>query len=573
MRIAVVPGDGIGVDVTREAVKVLERVAGRRGIPLELTTFPWSADHYLKTGETVPEGAFDALSRGFDAIFMGAFGDPRVPDMRHAADILLGARFQLDLYVNYRPVRCLDDRLCPLKGFAAADVDFVVFRENTEGAYVGSGGNFKKGTADEVAVQEDISTRKGVERILRFAFEYARGRPRKRLVMSDKSNAMRFVGDLWQRVFAEVSRDFPDVEASHLYIDALCMQMVRDPRQFDVVVTNNMFGDIATDLGAALQGGLGMAASGNLHPGRISMFEPVHGSAPKYAGTGKANPFGAILTAALLLEHLGRTAEAAAVEAAVRESIARGRPPATWAGAFRRRRPGIPSVMRCGFEAGPAVLKSGIKLRRPRMARYAARLFAIALTAFFTLSVAASLASDKGFLGSDDAKERDEPQKFLPDYDKLVKGKDADWVYFPTGKGIDGYKTVMVKEFDYNGHGHECREAARDGQDYMEKWLEKGGFKIVKSGAEVVIEGNVFNAWEPSGGALLGRVGSQSGRRAGGPGQGREGQRPRRDPPEVEGLHTAGRGRKRARGRRQVPRKGALRVDSKRDRLDVLTDS
>jgi 3-isopropylmalate dehydrogenase len=324
MRIAVVPGDGIGVDVTAEAVKVLDRVCRLRGIPFEPVFFPWSADHYLKTGETVPAGAFEDLSRHHDAIFMGAFGDPRVPDMKHAAEILLGARFRLDLFVNYRPVRCLDDRLCPLKGFSASDVDFVVFRENTEGSYVGSGGHLKKGTPDEVAVQEDVSTRKGVERILRYAFEYARRRGRKRVVMSDKSNAMRFVGDLWQRTFAEVAREFPEIEASHLYIDALCMQMIKDPRQFDVIVTNNMFGDIATDLGAALQGGLGMAASGNIHPGRVSMFEPVHGSAPKYAGTGKANPFGAILTAALLLDHLDHGSEAAAVEDAVQACVRDG---------------------------------------------------------------------------------------------------------------------------------------------------------------------------------------------------------------------------------------------------------
>ena len=321
MKIAIVPGDGIGVDVTREAVKLLTAIDKKRSLGFELVHFPWSADHYLATGETVPPGAFEDFSRNYAAIFMGAFGDPRVPDMRHAAEILLGTRFQLDLYVNYRPVRCLDDRLCPLKAFTAADVDFVVFRENTEGAYVGAGGNLKKGSPDEVAVQEDISTRKGVERILRHAFEFARGRARKRLVMSDKSNALRFVGDLWQRTFTEVSRDYPDVTASHLFIDALCMQMIKDPRPFDVVVTNNMFGDIATDLGAALQGGLGMAASANLHPGRVSMFEPVHGSAPKYAGTGKANPFGALLTVALMLEHLGRPAEAAAVERAVAECV------------------------------------------------------------------------------------------------------------------------------------------------------------------------------------------------------------------------------------------------------------
>jgi len=324
VKIAIVPGDGIGVDVTAEAVKVLRHVCAARALPLELRSFPWSADHYLKTGETVPPGAFEELARDFDAIFMGAFGDPRVPDMKHAAEILLGARFRLDLYVNYRPVRCLDDRLCPLKGFRAADIDFVVFRENTEGGYVGAGGHLKKGTPDEVAVQEDVSTRKGVERILRYAFEYALTRGRRRVVMSDKSNAMRFVGDLWQRTFAEVSRDYPDIEASHLYIDALCMQMVKDPRQFDVIVTNNVFGDIATDLGAALQGGLGMAASGNIHPGRISMFEPVHGSAPKYAGTGRANPFGAILTAGLLLDTLGHHGEAAAIESAVARCVREG---------------------------------------------------------------------------------------------------------------------------------------------------------------------------------------------------------------------------------------------------------
>lgn len=324
MKIAVIPGDGIGVDVTAEAVKVLGRVAERRGLKFEPVFLPWSADHYLTTGETVPPGGFDDLSKNYDAIFMGAFGDPRVPDMKHAADILLGARFVLDLYVNYRPVRCLDDRLCPLKGFRAKDVDFVVFRENTEGSYVGSGGHLKKGTPDEVAVQEDVSTRKGVERIVRYAFEFAKKRGKKRVVMSDKSNAMRFVGDLWQRTFKEVAAGFPEIEASHLYIDALCMQMVKDPRQFEVIVTNNMFGDIATDLGASLQGGLGMAASGNLHPGRVSMFEPVHGSAPKYAGTGRANPFGAILTAALLLDHLGHPGEAAAVEAAVAACVREG---------------------------------------------------------------------------------------------------------------------------------------------------------------------------------------------------------------------------------------------------------
>jgi len=350
MKIAVVPGDGIGVDVTAEAVKVLDRVARARGIPFEPVFFPWSADHYLKTGITIPDGGFDDLASNYDAIFMGAFGDPRVPDMKHAADILLGARFRLDLYVNYRPVRCLDDRLCPLKGFGAHDVDFVVFREYTEGSYVGAGGHLKKGTPDEVAVQEDVSTRKGVERIIRYAFEYARARGRRRVVMSDKSNAMRFVGDLWQRAFADVAKDYPEIEASHLYIDALCMQMVKDPRQFEVIVTNNMFGDIATDLGAALQGGLGMAASGNIHPGRVSMFEPVHGSAPKYAGTGRANPFGAILTAGLLLDHLGRGAEAVAVEAAVAACVREGAATADVGGSLSTSQAGDAVCQRLRFD-------------------------------------------------------------------------------------------------------------------------------------------------------------------------------------------------------------------------------
>src|SRR5215471_17238239 len=324
MRIAVIPGDGIGKDVTAEAVKVLRAVAAAGGKAIQLDELPWGADHFLATGVTIPPDGFDRLRNEYQAILLGALGDPRVPDGRHARDILLGARFTLDLYVNYRPVRCLDDRLCPLKGFGAKDIDFVVFRENTEGSYVGAGGHLKKGTPDEVATQEDVSTRKGVERIVRYAFEFAKARGRRRVVMSDKSNAMRFVGDLWQRVFKEVSGEFPDIEASTLYIDALCMQIVKDPSQFEVIVTNNTFGDIVTDLAAILQGGLGMAASGNIHPGRVSMFEPVHGSAPKYAGTGKANPFGAILTAALLLDHLGRSEEAAAVEAAVAACVREG---------------------------------------------------------------------------------------------------------------------------------------------------------------------------------------------------------------------------------------------------------
>ena len=315
-RIAIVPGDGIGVDVTREAVKILDAISPGRA-SFERVSFPWSADHYLATGESLPRGAFDDLRDRYDAIFMGAFGDPRVPDMAHAREILLGARFVLDLYVNYRPVRCLSERLNPLKTVSASAIDFVIFRENTEGSYAGTGGNFKKGTPDEVALQEDVSTRKGVERIIRHAFTFARDRGKTKVCMSDKSNAMRFVGDLWQRTFHEVASDFAGIAATHLYVDALVMQMVKDPGQFEVIVTNNMFGDITTDLGAALQGGLGMAASANIHPGRVSMFEPVHGSAPKYAGTGRANPFGAILSTALMVEHLGLADAARDIERAV----------------------------------------------------------------------------------------------------------------------------------------------------------------------------------------------------------------------------------------------------------------
>ncbi len=315
------PGDGIGRDVTAEATKVLAAATERWALPIELVEKPWSADHYLETGESLPEGALEDLRDNYAAIFIGAYGDPRIPDMRHAADILLGIRFGLDLFVNYRPIRIYDERLCPLKDKTADDIDFVVFRENTEGAYVGVGGNFKKGTGDEIAVQEEIHTRKGVERILVAAFEFARRTGRTKVCMSDKSNVMRYGHDLWQRCFAEVAERYPEIETSHFYVDALAMQMIRKPHLFEVIVTNNMFGDIVTDLGAALQGGLGIAASANLHPGRTSMFEPVHGSAPKYAGTDRANPIAAILTAALMLDDLGHEEAAAELERVVTRAI------------------------------------------------------------------------------------------------------------------------------------------------------------------------------------------------------------------------------------------------------------
>jgi 3-isopropylmalate dehydrogenase len=323
MRIAVIAGDGIGRDVTAEAVKVLRRAGEVYGRRFDLEALPWSADHYLKTGETLPADGYQQL-RAFDAIFVGALGDPRVSDNRHARDILLGTRFELDLYVNYRPVRLIDDRLSPLKNRGRADINFVVFRENTEGVYVGVGGRFKAGTDDEIAIQEEVNTYKGVHRIIRHAFEYAKAHGLTRVCMADKSNAMPHGHALWQRVFTEVSALFPGIAATHQYIDAMAMFLIKDPGQYQVIVTNNLFGDIITDIGGALQGGLGMAASGNIHPGRTSLFEPVHGSAPPLAGKNVANPIGAILSMALLLETNGAREESKAIERAVEAAVAHG---------------------------------------------------------------------------------------------------------------------------------------------------------------------------------------------------------------------------------------------------------
>ncbi|MGA2237382.1 MAG: 3-isopropylmalate dehydrogenase [Terriglobales bacterium] len=327
-RIAVIAGDGIGKEVIPQAVKVIKAA----GAAVELSSFDWGADRYLADKVTVPPDGFTTLARDFDAILVGAFGDPRVPSNIHAKEILLGMRCQMDLFANVRPVRLLDASLCPLKGIEPKDLDFVVIRENTEGVYGDLGGVFKQGTADEVAIQEDINTRKGVERIIRYAFEYCAsnrkldGSPRRRALMCDKSNAMTHAGGLWQRTFKEVATEYPNIETQHMYVDALCMQMVRDPRGLDVIVTNNMFGDIISDLAAGLQGGLGMAASGNIRPGhtslgQIGMFEPVHGSAPPIAGKNIANPFGAILTAAMMLAHLGMSGEAQRIEAAVLDAV------------------------------------------------------------------------------------------------------------------------------------------------------------------------------------------------------------------------------------------------------------
>jgi 3-isopropylmalate dehydrogenase len=332
--IAVVPGDGIGPEVITQAVRILELYRDRRGLPLDLWLLDLGADRFLRDGTTYPGEVHSRIATQASAVLLGALGDPRVPGLEHARDILFGLRFGLDLYANVRPVRALVDRLVPLKDRRAEDVDLVVFRENTEGIYVGLGGQFKRGTRDEVAISEDVNTRKGVERIIRAAFEHARAYGKKRVHMADKSNAMKHAHELWYRVFFEVAGDFPGIEARHLYIDAMCLFMVQDPAQFEVVVTCNLFGDIVTDLGAALQGGLGMAASANVHPrvprccdedhgaGRVALFEPVHGSAPPLAGKDVANPLASVLTVGMMLAHLGWPDEELRLERIVARAIA-----------------------------------------------------------------------------------------------------------------------------------------------------------------------------------------------------------------------------------------------------------
>ena len=312
-RIAVVPGDGIGREVVDEGIRVLNALQPA----LDLEWFDLGAEKYLAEGVTMPDGLMDRWREEFDCIFLGALGDPRVPSNVHAKEILLGARFQLDLYINLRPIKLLDERYCPIKGKGPEHLDIMVFRENTEGLYTGIGGQFKRDTPDEVAIEAEMNTRKGVERIVRAAFEYADTHGKTRVCMSDKSNAMRHGHDLWQRTFKAIAAEYPAIESSHLYVDVLAMELVRCPEQFEVIVTNNLFGDIITDLGAILQGGIGLAGSGNINPGKVSLFEPVHGSAPTIAGQGVANPLAAILTVAMMLEYLGHTDDAARVNAAV----------------------------------------------------------------------------------------------------------------------------------------------------------------------------------------------------------------------------------------------------------------
>jgi 3-isopropylmalate dehydrogenase len=341
--VAVIAGDGIGPEVVAQGTRVLEYYRDVRGLPLDLWPLDLGAERYLRDRTTFPAEVRDRIAGEAAAVLLGALGDPRVPGLEHARDILFGLRFGLDLYANVRPVRALHDRLVPLKGRTARDVDLVVFRENTEGIYVGMGGQFKRGTRDEIAISEDVNTRKGVERLVRAGFEYARQRGKKRVHMADKSNAMRHAHELWYRVFFEVAADYPGIEAKHVYVDALCLYLVEDPSAFEVIVTCNLFGDIVTDLGAGLQGGLGMAASANVHPPLgagagdaalplccgarhattpVGMFEPVHGSAPPLAGRDMANPLACVLTVGMLLSHLGWPEEEARLEALVARAVA-----------------------------------------------------------------------------------------------------------------------------------------------------------------------------------------------------------------------------------------------------------
>jgi 3-isopropylmalate dehydrogenase len=320
-KLAVIAGDGIGPEVVAAALEVLAAVEQRCDTRIGVEQLPFGADHYLRTGETLPPGEMERLRKEFDAILVGALGDPRVPGNEHARDILLGMRFQLDLYVNERPARLFDERLTPLKGKTTRDIDLTIFRENTEGLYVSVGGTFKQGTPDEITIAEELNTRRGVERIVRHALEWARANGKQRVTMADKANAIPAHG-LWRRVFAEVGEEYPEIQRDTRYIDAMAMDLIRTPESFQVIVTGNLFGDILSDLASMLVGGLGMAPSANRNPGVIAMFEPVHGSAPPLAGKDQANPMAAILTLAMMLETLGEGEVAAAVEQAVRDAVA-----------------------------------------------------------------------------------------------------------------------------------------------------------------------------------------------------------------------------------------------------------
>ena len=315
-RIALIPGDGVGIEVTAEAVKAIGAAASKHGVSIETTDYDLGGRRYLETGEVLPASVQDELD-GHDAILLGAVGTPDVPPGVLERGLLLKLRFDFDQYINLRPVKLYDGVPTPIADLTPDRCDMLVIRENTEGMYTGVGGEFKKGTADEIAIQESVNTRLGVERAVRYAFEQAAQR-RHHLTLCHKTNVLTFAGDLWQRTVDEVAADHPEVETAYVHVDAACLYLVNSPERFDVIVTDNLFGDIITDLGAAVQGGLGLAASGNLNPtgAHPSMFEPVHGSAPDIAGNGWANPVAAVLSAALCLDHLGETEAAADLERA-----------------------------------------------------------------------------------------------------------------------------------------------------------------------------------------------------------------------------------------------------------------
>jgi 3-isopropylmalate dehydrogenase len=324
-RIGVIPGDGIGPEVVHEGLKVLHVLSQRFGFGCEIVEYPWNSSLYLSSGELMPETILDEY-RTLDALYLGALGDPRVEAGLVERSVIMSIRLGLDLYVNLRPIVLYAEHLCPLKDVRIEDIDMVVIRENTEDAYVGLGGIFKKGTQDETAIAEMIYTRRGVERCIRYAFELASQRPRRSLTLVDKSNAIR-PQDIWRRTFAEVGGEYPEVSTDAVYVDAAAMYMVAEPNRFDTVVTTNLFGDILTDLGAVLQGGVGSAASGNIHPGQVSMFEPIHGSAPNIAGQNVASPVGAIAALAMLLDYLGESEAAKAVHGAIRSLLTSRRLP------------------------------------------------------------------------------------------------------------------------------------------------------------------------------------------------------------------------------------------------------
>ena len=316
-KIAVIGGDGTGPEVAAEGLKVMAAAAEKFGFKYETTEFDFGGERYLRTNEVLPESAVGDLKQ-FDSILLGAIGHPDVKPGILEKGILLKLRFELDQYINLRPVKLYDARYCPLKDKGPADIDYVVVRENTEGLYTGAGGFLRKGTPHEVAIQESISSRNGVERCLRYAYEYTQKRNKnKTLTLCGKTNVLTFEFDLWERAFNELASEYPDVKQDYAHVDATCMWMVKNPEWFDVIVTNNMFGDIITDLGAMTQGGMGIAAGGNINPNGISMFEPIGGSAPKYTGQNVINPLAAIGAAAMLFEEIGEVEAAKAIDKAI----------------------------------------------------------------------------------------------------------------------------------------------------------------------------------------------------------------------------------------------------------------